>query len=145
MTILIVDDEPQLVSMFQDFLERDGHTCLTASDAIEADLIRSTVAIDALAVDLGLPGPDSLEWLESLTLERPELRGRCVVMTGRLPSDADLARIVACGAHLLLKPFPLHEFRAALLGGDAVESAVVAAEAPHDEAPRKEGVRGTTD
>lgn len=145
MTILIVDDEPQLVSMFQDFLEREGHTCLTASDVLEADLIRSTVAIDALAVDLGLPGPDSLEWLEGLALEWPEIRNRCVVMTGRLPSDADLARIVACGARLLLKPFPLLDFRAALLGGAATPEASVEADAARAEPARSEGARGSSD
>ena len=60
-TVLIVDDERNLVELLQGYLEREGYTVLTAFEGTAAlDLTRSH-APDLLVLDLMLPGLDGLE------------------------------------------------------------------------------------
>jgi DNA-binding response OmpR family regulator len=59
--ILIVDDEPKIVRLAQDYLEHAGFAVLTAADGPAAiRLVRSSHP-DAIVLDLGLPGLDGLD------------------------------------------------------------------------------------
>ncbi len=105
MTTLVVEDEATLARLIQEMFEARGTTCLTATSVGEADWTARTAKVDAIALDLGLPGPSPIAWLESLCAERPAL-GRCtVVISGRFPDADELRRIRACGAGDMLKPF----------------------------------------
>lgn len=116
MRVLVVDDEPEIARLLRESVERLGHVCFTCGDVGAARRIVATEPVDAMALDLGLPGPDPVSWLETLARENPRLAGSTVVITGGAP-DADLvARIGSCGADLLPKPFRLVELSRRLLG-----------------------------
>jgi len=55
-TILIVDDEPQIVEVVQDYLKQAGFRVLTARDGQTALTIARHEHPDLLVLDLMLPG-----------------------------------------------------------------------------------------
>jgi two-component system, OmpR family, alkaline phosphatase synthesis response regulator PhoP len=60
-TVLIVDDEPNLVELLKGYLERESFIVASASDGPSAiDAVRS-VAPDVIVLDLMLPGFDGFE------------------------------------------------------------------------------------
>jgi two-component system alkaline phosphatase synthesis response regulator PhoP len=60
-TVLVVDDEPNVVELVRSYLEREGYTVLVALDgATGVDLAR-TRAPDLIVLDLMLPGLDGIE------------------------------------------------------------------------------------
>ncbi|HEV7464685.1 MAG TPA: response regulator, partial [Candidatus Dormibacteraeota bacterium] len=65
-TILVVDDEPEIVRLVRDYLEHGGFAVITASDgrgALEAARQRRP---DLVILDLGLPGLDGLDVTRAL-------------------------------------------------------------------------------
>jgi DNA-binding response OmpR family regulator len=65
-TILVVDDEPQIVQIARDFLEHAGFAVLTASDGKSAlERVRADKP-DLIVLDLGLPDMDGLDVTRSL-------------------------------------------------------------------------------
>ena len=57
-TILVVDDEANLVDLVRGYLEREGYTVLAAADGLAAlDLARAERP-DLVILDLMLPGLD---------------------------------------------------------------------------------------
>ena len=114
-TVLVVEDEVNVSDPIQDLLERDGHCCLTARDVEEAEWILQVANVRALAVDMGAPGRNPLEWLEALFLTRPPLTRRTVTITERHLETKEALRIQACGAIILQKPFHIQELRDAIL------------------------------
>ena len=65
-TVLVVDDEPQIVQLVRDYLEHGGFKVLTASDGPSAVRTASTQHPDLVVLDLGLPGLDGLDVTRSL-------------------------------------------------------------------------------
>ena len=120
MQVLVVDDQSFLAELVKLALEADGHGCLTVQTLEQADEVFRTVRIDLLAMDLVEAGRPPLEWLEALTLGRPELHGRVFVLTGRPLAEEETLRASRCGARVLPKPFTLHGLREAVT---ALESA----------------------
>src|SRR5262249_58595647 len=60
-TILVVDDEPRIVQIARDYLERGGFRVVTAGDGRSAlSLVRSAKP-DLVVLDLALPGLDGLD------------------------------------------------------------------------------------
>lgn len=61
MDILIVEDEPEIAQLIQMSLEKEGFTCSTCRDGINALQIIQTQQPDLIILDLMLPGLDGLE------------------------------------------------------------------------------------
>ncbi len=59
--ILVVDDEPKIVQLVRDYLERAGFSVSTARDGQEALMRAHSERPDLVVLDLGLPGLDGLE------------------------------------------------------------------------------------
>ena len=59
-TVLIVDDEPDLVTNCQRLLRPLGHVPLSASTAADAIAVMDREVPDLVVTDLRLPGPDGL-------------------------------------------------------------------------------------
>ena len=57
-TILVADDHPLFLQELQEYLEREGFSTLTASDAEGGIKIAQNVTIDVALVDLFLPSPE---------------------------------------------------------------------------------------
>ena len=65
--ILVVDDEPSIVSMLCMHLKLAGHTCLPAADAAEARDLLQRHAPDVALLDVMLPGEDGFALSAALT------------------------------------------------------------------------------
>ena len=114
MVILIVDDEHGLTRLMREALEAWGDVCLVAGDVTEAQEVLVATHVDAMALDLGMPGPDALEWLAQLRQVDPDLARRTLVTTGRALDEDAMAIIAAAGAGHLQKPFRMRQLRDAL-------------------------------
>jgi two-component system cell cycle sensor histidine kinase/response regulator CckA len=106
-TILIVEDDPSVLRLTSEALERRGYRVLTANGWLEAlDLVsRSTVAIDLVLTDIIMPGMGGRVLGERIRLLRPNVR---VLYMSGYPDDAfgDLATSGSRPAMSLLeKPF----------------------------------------
>jgi len=111
---LVIEDENYLAELLQQVLERLGNTCLLANDAEHADRLLGRHPIDALTLDLGMPGRGGLEWLESVASERPELARRTLVITGMQLEREAVERLARCRAGVLAKPFTLDHLHEAV-------------------------------
>src|SRR5256712_573130 len=60
-TILVVDDEPNLVDLVKGYLEREGFEVSAASDGPSAVDVAHALRPDLVVLDLMLPGFDGLE------------------------------------------------------------------------------------
>jgi two-component system alkaline phosphatase synthesis response regulator PhoP len=60
-TILVVDDEPNLVELVSDYLTREGFRVLTATDGVAALELARTQQPDLIVLDVMLPGVDGVE------------------------------------------------------------------------------------
>lgn len=60
-TILVVDDEPEIVRLVRDYLERAGFEVVAAADGDEALRAFHRRRPDLVILDLGLPGQDGLD------------------------------------------------------------------------------------
>jgi DNA-binding response OmpR family regulator len=107
--ILAVDDEPELLSMLEDFLVARGFRVVTASNAQDARSILGSSKVELVLLDITLPGEDGL----SLARHLREHGGPPVILVTAL--DTALDRIVGLevGADdYVTKPFELRELLA---------------------------------
>ena len=108
-TILAVDDEPELLSMVQDYLGRQGFRMLTAGDAQRARDVLSGTKVDLVLLDITMPGEDGL----SLARHLREHYGPPVIMLTALGDLVDRIVGLEVGADdYLAKPFDLRELLA---------------------------------
>jgi two-component system OmpR family response regulator len=114
MNILVVEDEPDLAEMLGRALEQFGNSCLFAHSADRAEELLGKHSIDAVTLDLVMPGRAALDWLEALAATRPDLARRTLVITGRQLDTEIVERLTRCGAGILAKPFTLDSLQAAV-------------------------------
>ncbi|HEY6420976.1 MAG TPA: response regulator [Candidatus Binataceae bacterium] len=107
--ILVVDDERDLVDAYIRLLERAGHSCVGAFDAIEAMRLIDSERPDLVLTDLSLPASSGLDIIRHLRATSPDTP--VIVMTGHntpeLVKQAQAAGAKAC----LLKPVRLVELK----------------------------------
>jgi DNA-binding response OmpR family regulator len=68
-TILVVDDEPQIVELARDYLEHAGFRVIAAADGTSALELARRDRPDLVVLDLGLPGLDGLDVTKALRAE----------------------------------------------------------------------------
>jgi DNA-binding response OmpR family regulator len=101
-TVLVVDDEPQIVGIVRDYLEHAGFGVVTAADGAEALRAVRTGRPDLIVLDLGLPSLDGLDVLRSL---RREGGLPVVVLTARGEETDKLVGLELGADDYLTKPF----------------------------------------
>ena len=112
MTILVVDDQPNLVRVTAVALRMLDCTTHTASTVAKADQILSTQQIDAVFLDVNLGGESGFEFLSTL-VARPNPVP--VVMFSAHALDEIVAEARQRGAlDCLMKPFSLEDLRTQL-------------------------------
>ncbi len=116
MRILVVEDERDIAELLQRALEGMGNSCVVAPDTDGANRLLAGEPIDAVTLDLSMPGCDGLDWLESVAAARPGLARRTLVITGRYLEAGAIERLARCGAGVLAKPFTLHHLEDAVRG-----------------------------
>jgi two-component system OmpR family response regulator len=112
MHLLIVDDEPKVVTLLKRALERDGHTLEVATTGTDALKAVREAKFDALILDVMIPEPDGLEVCRRLRREgdwTPVL-----LLTGRGAVEDRVSGLDAGADDYLPKPFSLTELSARL-------------------------------
>jgi PAS domain S-box-containing protein len=113
-TILLVDDELDLLDIGSAFLNKLGYRTLIARDAAHAlGLITEIPTIDVLVTDIIMPGKhNGVELAHRVQQLRPSIK---VVYTSGFPADALAEKNFAVEGHTLLnKPYRLSELSAAI-------------------------------
>ena len=64
--ILVVDDEPKIIQLTQDYLENAGFSVISAGDGERALTVIQIEKPDLVVLDLGLPGMDGLDVCRSI-------------------------------------------------------------------------------
>jgi DNA-binding NtrC family response regulator len=113
-TVLIVDDESSILSLFSSYVRALGHTPITAAsadEAVKALLSANTVAIDTAIVDISMPGHDGAWLIDQLLAHFPWIP--VVIATGisRLDARVSLKPNVV---GYLVKPFGVDDLRIVL-------------------------------
>ena len=104
-TILIVDDEPNIVIPLQFLMEQNGHSTLVAQSGEEALEIISKEKPDLVLLDIMLPGVDGFEVCEIIRLN-PEWRNTRIIFLTAKGRDVDIAKGMVLGAdEYITKPF----------------------------------------
>src|SRR5690348_11278053 len=101
-TILVVDDEPQIVQLVRDYLEHGGFKVLVAADGSSALRIVSTLHPDLVVLDLGLPGMDGLDVTRSL---RRNGTVPIIMLTARTDESDKLVGLELGADDYVTKPF----------------------------------------
>jgi signal transduction histidine kinase len=94
--VLIVDDNPDAVSLLADALLEMGHSVRTAVDGPSALEIVTTFVPDVALLDIGLPVMDGYE-LAGLLRRIPSLARTCLVAFTGYAGDGDRSRALASG------------------------------------------------
>lgn len=101
-TILIVDDEPDLLEILRFSLEGEGFETVTASNVEDAVEILRRRSVDLILTDVRMPEGDGLQVLQKAKEMRPS--AAVILMTGF--ADVNPSEAFAKGAVALLsKPF----------------------------------------
>ncbi len=107
-TVLIVDDDPALVTLGQQVLERYGYHALTAEsgEAALAAYRAHGECIDLVVLDLNMPGMGGAKCLSELVRMKPGIK---LILTSGYPPDGSLREtIAAAGCEFIGKPYPLN-------------------------------------
>jgi two-component system, NtrC family, response regulator PilR len=116
--ILIVDDEPDLLTLYELALLREGLDVSTASTLAAARHALAENRYDLLVTDMRLPDGMGLDLVHQLTQEgRAE---RVVVITAYGSADNAVQALKAGAFDYLTKPVDLHRFR--MVVRDAIQS-----------------------
>lgn len=110
--ILIVEDEPGIVSVLKAMLSRDGHEVEVAQDGVEAQKLLLEKDYDVIVCDLKMPrlnGEQLYIWLRE---QRPSLASRFIVITGDFLSQKTQKTLQEWNVPVLHKPFRMGELRA---------------------------------
>jgi len=105
--ILVVEDERDVAEVIRRGLEQLGLHCAVAQDTVAADRLLARESVDAVTLDLGIPGRGGLDWLETMATAKPALARRTLVITGMPLRPDRVERLTRCGAGVLAKPFTL--------------------------------------
>jgi len=104
-TILIVDDEPQILRLLVRVFEREGFRVLSAADGAEAVALFEAHAdeIDLMVLDVIIPPGGAGEVLDAVLPRRPDLQ--LVLVSGDQLAPELRERIAERDAVFVRKPF----------------------------------------
>ena len=111
-TVLVVDDEPMILTLMVEILGELGYHALQASDsATGLKILQSDVAIDLLVSDVGLPGGlNGRQMADAARLVRPDLK--VLFITGYAENAAIGNGHLMEGMQVMTKPFDMQALTA---------------------------------
>ena len=111
--VLLVDDEPKIRDILQEFLEISGFTVVTADSGEQAlqSIMQSPPRV--VLLDIRMPGMDGLLTLKHLRVSHPNLP---VVIITQDEQEDTMREAVLLGAYdYLIKPFNFDQLKIILL------------------------------
>ena len=106
-TVLVVDDEPNIVDLLKMVLTQDGYEVATATNGQEALERIAARSYDLILSDMRMPGMDGREFFETVKKQNPALAHRIVFVTGDTVSPDTQAFFNDTGNCWLSKPFSI--------------------------------------
>jgi DNA-binding response OmpR family regulator len=105
-SILVVDDEPEIVKLVQKIMEARGHQVSIARDGQEALEVATRTRPDVVILDLNLPKIDGFEVCRRLKSGADTKLIPIVMLTAAYVSVEDATRGIGAGAdEYVIKPF----------------------------------------
>jgi CheY-like chemotaxis protein len=111
---LMVDDERDILDLYDEYLRAAGWAVRTAETGGEALLIAPVYLPDVIVVDLAMPGLNGFQTMVRLKIDPRTTSIPIVVLTG-LVTNGSTTRAMRTGARVVLtKPCAAHALKAAL-------------------------------
>lgn len=108
--VLVIEDEPSVLSFVRACLERAGYSVVEAASGAEALTILQRESFLGVVSDMrtpgGVDGADVHTWI---TQHRPELVCRVVFITGDIVNEETAATLRRTGAPYVEKPFRVQQ------------------------------------
>jgi signal transduction histidine kinase/CheY-like chemotaxis protein len=105
--ILVIDDEPAVLEVFQEYLGMQGYAVSSASSGEEAVRILPGLLPDIILTDINLPGLSGLEVMRFAKTVDPEIG--VVVVTGHASASNAIEALRQGAFNYITKPFDLDE------------------------------------
>lgn len=102
-TLLVVDDDEQMLSSLLDVLGKTGHDVTGAASGPEALALVQQNPVDLVVSDVRMAGMDGIETITLLTETRPDLRS--IIITGYASDDVPVRAMDLSSCDYLFKPF----------------------------------------
>ena len=119
--VLVIEDEPSVMSFVRAALERSGYSVISAATGADALKVLPRQEFLGVISDMrtpgGVDGADVHDWLRA---HRPELSTRLIFITGDIVNEETAATLRRTGAPCVEKPFRVQQFMAVVqkvLGG----------------------------
>ncbi|MDO9360407.1 MAG: sigma-54 dependent transcriptional regulator [Polaromonas sp.] len=129
--ILVIDDEPDLRTLYELTLLREGYRVEAAGDLAQARAHLRDTRFDAVITDMRLPDGLGLELLREMVVQhRPE---RCVVITAHGSAENAVEALKAGAFDYLTKPVDLKQFRSVVASAIQEPAPAAAAGKPESE------------
>ena len=129
--ILVIDDEPDLRTLYELTLLREGYRVEAAGDLAQARLQLENQQFDAVITDMRLPDGLGLELLNEMV--RTQRSERCVVITAHGSAENAVEALKAGAFDYLTKPVDLKQFRSVV--ASAIQGSRAAAMSALQETP----------
>ena len=107
--ILVVDDEPQILQLLQEALEKFGYRVDGVADGKTALQAVHDHIYDAAILDFSLPDMNGLTVHREIRQMDEELANNTLFMSGHAQSDQNVGYYSTYGVGFLSKPFNLEE------------------------------------
>jgi len=115
-TILIADDEPNIVAAIEFLLKQRGHEVHTAEDGAAALAIVAEVVPDLVLLDVMMPRASGYDVCQAIR-RRPEWRHIKIIMLSAKGRESEVVRGLTLGADLYVtKPFSTRDLMAKVEG-----------------------------
>lgn len=112
-TILIVDDEPDILLVLGEFLSREGFRVVTAGDGEQGLEKVKEMPVDLVLLDMAMPKMNGIETLRALRKVKPEIS---VIMITAYRDAEKVVEAFRLGAYdCIFKPFDLKYLRQAVM------------------------------
>ncbi len=143
-TILVVDDEAELLAMVREILEGTGYRILEASDAEAALRIAASHAdsIDLLLTDVMMPGMSGYALAQQVSRDRPETKilymsGFTLVPAHQAVLEGDQG--LEAGSPIIAKPYTIESLTAKVR--EVLDSKPPLPSTAHGPRPARWGIR----
>jgi CheY-like chemotaxis protein len=109
--VLVIDDDPGILSALTHLLQHDGHTVETATNGQEALALLHEQGFDLILCDLLMPALDGQTLYGLLQRQLPALCQRMIFLTGDTLSPESMLFVEQCGQPWIPKPCSIDEIR----------------------------------
>jgi DNA-binding response OmpR family regulator len=101
-TVLVVDDEPRLVSLIESYLSQEGYGVARAANGKEALAVARSAKPDLIVLDIMMPEMDGYEFMR---LHRQEASTPIILLTARVDDDEKVIGLELGADDYMTKPF----------------------------------------